>query len=66
MLRVAEPLRRDGWIFRPSATGRRCARDRLCAVLSSLGLNAVPQGFRSSFQDWAAESTDTPGDRGAK
>ncbi len=33
--------------------------DRLLPV-KELGIAAVPHGFRSSFRDWAAESTDAP------
>ena len=29
-------------------------------LLRELGISAVPHGFRSSFRDWAAESTDAP------
>ena len=29
-------------------------------ALSTLGIGAVPHGFRSSFRDWAAECSDAP------
>ena len=29
-------------------------------LLRELGISATPHGFRSSFQDWAAEETDHP------
>ena len=29
-------------------------------LLRTLGIDAVPHGFRSSFRDWAAEQTDAP------
>ena len=32
----------------------------LSKLINELGIAAVPHGFRSSFQDWAAERTNTP------
>ena len=29
-------------------------------LLKTLGIGAVPQGFRSSFRDWVTEHTDAP------
>ena len=33
---------------------------QLCCPLRAHGIAAVPQGFRSSFPDWAAEEPDHP------
>jgi integrase len=32
----------------------------LTAVMRRMEVNAVPHGFRSTFRDWCAESTDFP------
>ena len=45
----------------PSPRGDRpLAAGTLGRLLKDLGVDAVPHGFRSSFRDWAAETTDTP------
>ena len=49
----------SGLVF-PSATGRKHSRASLSNLARQLDLGAVPHGFRSSFRDWAAESTDAP------
>jgi len=39
----------------------KCLSDMtLTAVLRRMEVNAVPHGFRSSFRDWVAETTDYP------
>ena len=40
------------WEAAPDAT--------LSQLIKELGIAAVPNGFRSSFRDWAAERTSTP------
>ncbi len=47
------------WVF-PSPAGRPLSDLALSGLLRELGIPAVPHGFRSSFRDWAAESTDAP------
>ena len=40
--------------------GKPLSNTALPRLLKRLGIAAVPHGFRSSFQDWAAEETDHP------
>ncbi|WP_285675150.1 tyrosine-type recombinase/integrase, partial [Paralimibaculum aggregatum] len=50
----------DGLVF-PSRTGGRPLSDMtLSAVLRRLGIEGTPHGFRSSFSDWSAETTNYP------
>ena len=44
----------------PSPAGRALSNHDLSRLLHELDIPAVPHGFRSSFRDWAAESTDAP------
>ena len=60
VLRHAVAIRYGDWVFPSPATGRPYGRDWLRQVIASLGIDAVPHGFRSSFRDWAAEQTNTP------
>ena len=48
-----------GLIF-PSPAGRVLSDNTLSKLLRELGVGAVPHGFRSSFQNWAAERTEVP------
>ena len=50
---------KSGLVF-PSPTGRVLSDSTLSKLLRELGISAVPHSFRSSFRDWAAESTDVP------
>lgn len=43
----------DDTIF-PSPRGKTLHGNHLTTLLTKLGINAVPHGFRSSFRDWAA------------
>ncbi len=49
----------EGWVF-PSPRGLALAQKHLSELMRTLGIEAVPHGFRSSFRDWAAECTDAP------
>ena len=49
----------DGLVF-PSPPGNALSDSTLSKLLREIGIQAVPHGFRSSFRDWAAESTNTP------
>ncbi|MYI96259.1 MAG: tyrosine-type recombinase/integrase, partial [Acidobacteria bacterium] len=51
--------RRSEWVF-PSARGLTLTSMDFSGLLKTLGIGAVPHGFRSSFRDWAAERTDAP------
>lgn len=44
----------------PSATGKPLSDMTISAVMRRMKLDAVPHGFRSTFKDWAAETTDYP------
>ena len=59
-LREAGTVAQSEWVFPSPTTGRPFSKARLGQVLSSLRIDAVPHGFRSSFRDWAAECTDAP------
>ena len=50
---------RSVWVF-PSTMGLQLTSMDLDGRLKTLGIGAVPHGFRSSFRDWVAECTDTP------
>jgi len=49
----------SGFVF-ASPTGRVLSDSTLSKLLRVLRIGAVPHGFRSSFRDWAAESTAVP------
>ena len=44
----------------PVRSGRPISASTLAKTLQNLRVPAVPQGFRSSFRDWAVEITDHP------
>ena len=44
-----------GFVF-PSKSGRPISSSLLPKLLDTLGIEAVPHGFRSSFMDWCAET----------
>ena len=44
----------------PSIRGRELSDSTLSKLIRTLGVDAVPHGFRSSFRDWASERTNTP------
>ena len=47
------------WVF-PTRRGLRIDASKMGKMISDLGIDAVPHGFRSSFRDWASERTDYP------
>ena len=51
----------SGLVF-PTARGRPPSDSTLSNLLRELKVGAVPNGFRSSFRDWAAECSDAPRD----
>ena len=61
ILDEARSLRRAGGphVF-PSVRNNPVDGTAFSRTLRRLGIEAVPQGFRSSFRDWAAEETDHP------
>ncbi len=44
----------------PSRRGKALRGQSLSGLMPTLGIAAVPHGFRSSFRDWASERTDHP------
>ena len=50
----------SGLIFPPARRAKMMSAGALSELLKELGVGCVPHGFRSSFRDWAAESTDAP------
>lgn len=49
----------SGIVF-PSSRGRAFSDQVLSKLLRDLGIQAVPNGFRSSFREWAVECTTAP------
>ena len=60
LLAQARTIADGGGLVFPSPTGRVLGDATLSKLLRELGIDAVPHGFRSSFRDWASESTDAP------
>ena len=54
------PADKSGLIFPGLKRGKPISDMTLTKVLRDMGLEAVPHGFRSSFKDWASETTDFP------
>ena len=48
----------DSDLIFPSQTGKVLHDSILSRLMTQLGVDAVPHGFRSSFRDWATEQTD--------
>jgi integrase len=44
----------------PGARGKPMSDQTMDALLSRLGIDATPHGFRSTFRDWAGDCTDHP------
>jgi integrase len=65
ILSAAEPFRgrtKDSYVF-PGKPGKPLSDMTLTKVLRDMGhVQITVHGFRSSFRDWAAEQTATPGD----
>ena len=59
-LRTARRLRNGGNLVFPSPRGKPLSDMNLSKLLKERGVQAVPQGFRSSFRDWASEVTNHP------
>jgi integrase len=62
VLRQAEALPRgkDLDLIFPAGRGRPLSDASLGEVLNRMGLDVTAHGFRSSFRDWAAETTNHP------
>ena len=57
VLAQAELVRDETGLVFPSVNGKTLSDSTLSKLLRENGVDAVPHGFRSSFRDWAAEST---------
>lgn len=55
-----EPNKSDGLIFPGMKRGEALSDMTLTKVMRDMSLTAVPHGFRSSFKDWASETTEFP------
>ncbi len=60
VLDEAAAIRAGALMFPSPRSDRQLAPGTLGRLLKDLGVDAVPHGFRSSFRDWAAETTDAP------
>ena len=60
VLREAAGYRDGSGLVFPSARGKVMSDMTLSKLLKTIGIEAVPHGFRSSFRDWANERTHTP------
>ena len=59
LLRTLPHIKGNELVF-PAPRGGQLSDMTLSAVLRRMGVPAVPHGFRSTFRDWAAESTNYP------
>ena len=58
---LPDPLPKDATtLLFPAPRGGQLSDMTLTAVMRRMEVNAVPHGFRSTFRDWCAESTDFP------
>lgn len=61
VLRVAREISQGGFIFPGAREGRPLSNMALLMLMRGMGLgHFVPHGFRSTFRDWAAETTNFP------
>jgi integrase len=62
VLEEMRPLAGGGYglVFPSTKPGRPTSDMTMAAVLKRLGIGATVHGFRSSFSDWAAETTNYP------
>lgn len=61
VIELTLPLERDGYLF-PSVRRGVISDATMSRFMERRGLEARPHGFRSSFRDWVAETTNTPHD----
>ena len=52
----------DSELLFPAARGGQLSDMALTAVMRRMDVDAVPHGFRSTFRDWASETTNYPRD----
>lgn len=61
VIEQAKPFARDGFLF-PGARKGVISDMTMSNLMKRRGMDARPHGFRSSFRDWVAETTNTPHD----
>lgn len=61
VIKQATPFARDGFLF-PSMRKGVISDATMSRYMERRGMEARPHGFRSSFRDWIAETTNTPHD----
>ncbi len=61
VIEAARPFARDGFLF-PNARRGVISDMTMSQYMKRRGMEARPHGFRSSFRDWVAETTNTPYD----
>ena len=59
VIETAKKQSRDGFLF-PSARKGVISDATMSRLMERRGMEARPHGFRSSFRDWVAETTNTP------
>ncbi|MGU3463569.1 tyrosine-type recombinase/integrase [Methylobacterium sp. C33D] len=60
ILDAVEPLRRGNLVFPSFRADKPMSDMALSALLKRMGVRATTHGFRSSFRDWAGETTNYP------
>lgn len=50
----------DAYIFPGAKKGRPMSNQTMDKLLATLGIDATPHGWRSTFSDWVADETDHP------
>ena len=60
ILKEMAEVRHNDYVFPGAKQGRPLTRNVFDALFPRLELTATPHGFRSSFRDWAAETTNFP------
>ena len=60
VLAEAKALKDGSGLIFPSTHGRPLSDMTQRKLLRTLGIEALPHGFRSSFRNWAAEQTEAP------
>lgn len=61
VIEAAKPFARDGYLF-PSVRKGVISDMTMTQFMKRRGMVERPHGFRSSFRDWVAETTNTPHD----
>lgn len=61
ILKIARAQNKDGkWVFATEGADKPLSNMALLALLKRMKLDVTTHGFRSSFRDWASETTNFP------